>query len=69
MPLVQRAVTLVYGRAAAFGLSLVIPVVLVRLLAQDEYGSYQQLVLLYATAQAFLPVSYTHLTLPTKRIV
>ena len=39
MPLVQRAVMLVYGRAAAFGLSLVIPVVLVRLLAQDEYGS------------------------------
>ncbi len=54
MSLAQRAALLVYGRAAAFGLSLVIPVVLVRLLAQDEYGSYQQLVLLYATAQTFL---------------
>jgi O-antigen/teichoic acid export membrane protein len=54
MSLAQRAALLVYGRAAAFGLSLVIPVALVRLLAQDEYGSYQQLVLLYATAQAFL---------------
>ena len=60
MPLVQRAVMLVYGRAAAFGLSLVIPVVLVRLLAQDEYGSYQQLVLLYATAQAFLLLGVPH---------
>lgn len=60
MSLAQRAVLLVYGRAAAFGLSLVIPVVLVRLLAQDEYGSYQQLVLLYVTAQAFLLLGVPH---------
>lgn len=60
MSLAQRAALLVYGRAAAFGLSLVIPVALVRLLAQDEYGGYQQLVLLYTTLQAFLLLGVPH---------
>lgn len=38
-------------RFFAFGLSLIIPIVLTHYLTQDEYGSYRQLILLFSTLQ------------------
>ena len=52
--LAQRVMTLIYGRAFSFALSLAIPIALTRLLVPDEYGTYQQLILLYSTLQALL---------------
>ena len=43
--LARKVAVLIYGRAIAFGLSLAIPIALTRLLIRDEYGTYQQLVL------------------------
>ena len=38
-------------RSFAFGLSLIIPIVLTHFLSQEEYGSYRQLILLFSTLQ------------------
>ena len=52
--LARKVAVLIYGRAIAFGLSLAIPITLTRLLIRDEYGTYQQLVLVYVSIQALL---------------
>ena len=52
--LARKVAVLIYGRAIAFGLSLAIPIALTRLLIRDEYGTYQQLVLVYVSIQALL---------------
>lgn len=54
MDLSRQVVTLIYGRALAFTISLVIPVALTRLLVETEYGTYQELVLVFATLQVLL---------------
>jgi O-antigen/teichoic acid export membrane protein len=54
MRLSRKVILLVYGRATAFAISLLIPLVLTRLLPLEEYGTYRQLVLVYATLQALL---------------
>lgn len=54
MRMSRKVVLLVYGRAIAFGLSLAIPIALTRLLPLSEYGTYRQLVLVYATLQSLL---------------
>jgi len=54
MDLSRQVMTLIYGRALAFGVSLLIPIALTRLLVEAEYGTYQELVLVYATLQVFL---------------
>ena len=41
------------ARFFAFGIMLVIPVVLTRYLTQEDYGSYRQLILLFTTLQPF----------------
>jgi len=45
---------LIYGRAFSFLLSLLIPFFLTRLLLKEDYGSYQQLVMIYTIIQAIL---------------
>lgn len=54
MELSRKVIILVSGRASSFLLSLAIPLVLTRILAKEDYGSYQQLVMIYATVQAIL---------------
>ena len=54
MELSRKIIILIYGRAFSFILSLIIPLVLTRLLVKDDYGSYQQLVMIYAIVQAIL---------------
>ena len=54
MELSKKILILIYGRAFSFILSLVIPLILTRLLIKDDYGTYQQLVMIYATIQAIL---------------
>ena len=54
MDLSRQVVTLIYGRALAFGVSLLIPIALTRFLVEAEYGTYQELVLVYATLQVVL---------------
>ncbi len=54
MDLSRQVITLIYGRALAFGVSLLIPIALTRLLVEAEYGTYQELVLVYATLQVVL---------------
>jgi len=54
MELSRKVIILVSGRAFSFLLSLTIPLVLTRILAKEDYGSYQQLVMIYATVQAIL---------------
>ena len=54
MDLSRRAIILIYGRAFSFFLSLLIPVVLSRLLLKEDYGSYQQLIVIYSIVQAVL---------------
>ena len=45
---------LIYGRAFSFLLSLLIPFFLTRILLKEDYGSYQQLVMIYTIVQAVL---------------
>ena len=45
---------LIYGRAFSFLLSLLIPFFLTRILLKEDYGSYQQLVMIYTIVQAIL---------------
>ena len=54
MGLSRKIIILIYGRAFSFVLSLIIPLFLTRLLVKDDYGSYQQLVMIYAIVQAIL---------------
>ena len=54
MELSRKIIILIYGRAFSFILSLIIPLFLTRLLVKDDYGSYQQLVMIYAIVQAIL---------------
>ena len=54
MDLSRRIIILIYGRAFSFLISLVIPIALTRLLLKEDYGSYQQLVMIYSIIQAIL---------------
>ncbi len=54
MELSRKVIILIYGRATSFFLSLAIPIALTRILAEENYGSYQQWVMIYATVQAIL---------------
>ena len=54
MDLSRRIIILIYGRAFSFLISLVIPIALTRLLVKEDYGSYQQLVMIYSIIQAIL---------------
>jgi O-antigen/teichoic acid export membrane protein len=46
------AVVLMCGKALAFGVGLLVPLILVRALTQAEFGAYKQLFLVYATCLA-----------------
>ncbi|MDG1544778.1 MAG: oligosaccharide flippase family protein [Candidatus Poseidoniia archaeon] len=50
----RKIIMLIYGRAFSFLLSLLIPFFLTRLLLKEDYGSYQQLVMIYTIVQAIL---------------
>tara|TARA_B100000686_G_C16747169_1_gene950180 strand:- start:177 stop:1628 length:1452 start_codon:yes stop_codon:yes gene_type:complete len=54
MELSRKILILIYGRAVSFLLSLLIPFFLTRLLLKEDYGSYQQLVMIYTIIQAIL---------------
>ena len=54
MELSKKIIILIYGRAFSFLISLVIPIALTRLLLKEEYGEYQQLVMIYSIIQAIL---------------
>ncbi len=54
MELSRKIIILIYGRAFSFLISLVIPIALTRLLLKDDYGSYQQLIMIYSIIQAIL---------------
>jgi len=54
MDLSRKVIILIYGRAFSFLLSLLIPLTLTRLLLKEDYGSYQQLVMIYTIVQAIL---------------
>jgi len=54
MELSKKVIILIYGRAFSFLLSLIIPLILTRLLIRNDYGTYQQLIMVYATIQAIL---------------
>ena len=54
MELSRKIIILIYGRALSFLISLVIPIALTRLLLKEDYGSYQQLVMIYSIIQAIL---------------
>ena len=45
---------LIYGRGFSFFLSLLIPFFLTRILVKEDYGSYQQLIMIYTIVQAIL---------------
>ena len=50
----RKIIMLIYGRAFSFLLSLLIPFFLTRILLKEDYGSYQQLVMIYTIVQAIL---------------
>ena len=52
MELSRKIIILIYGRALSFLISLIIPIALTRLLLKEDYGSYQQLVMIYSIIQA-----------------
>ena len=54
MELSRKIIILIYGRALSFLISLVIPIALTRLLLKEDYGSYQQLIMIYSIIQAVL---------------
>ena len=54
MELSRKILILIYGRAFSFLISLIIPIILTRLLLKEDYGAYQQLVMLYTIIQAVL---------------
>ena len=54
MDLSRRAIILIYGRAFSFFLSQLIPKFLSRLLLKEDYGSYQQLIVIYTIVQFYL---------------
>ena len=54
MELSKKILILIYGRAFSFLISLVIPIALTRLLLKEDYGTYQQLVMIYSVIQAIL---------------
>ena len=43
----RKIIMLIYGRAFSFFLSLLIPFFLTRILVKEDYGSYQQLIMIY----------------------
>lgn len=49
---------LVAAKAAALGVSFLLPLVLVRMLTQTEFGLYKQIFLLVGTATGFLPLGF-----------
>ena len=54
MELSKKILILIYGRAFSFLISLVIPIALTRLLLKEDYGTYQQLIMLYSIIQSIL---------------
>ena len=54
MELSRKIIILIYGRAFSFLISLVIPIALTRLLLKEDYGTYQQLIMLYSIIQSIL---------------
>jgi len=54
MELSRKIIILIYGRAFSFLISLAIPIALTRLLLKEDYGTYQQLVMIYSIIQAIL---------------
>ncbi len=50
----RKIIMLIYGRAFSFFLSLLIPFFLTRILVKEDYGSYQQLIMIYTIVQAIL---------------
>ena len=54
MELSKKIIILIYGRAFSFLISLVIPIALTRLLLKEDYGTYQQLIMLYSIIQSIL---------------
>ena len=54
MDLSRKIIILIYGRAFSFLISLIIPIALTRLLLKEDYGTYQQLVMIYSVIQAIL---------------
>ena len=54
MDLSRKIIILIYGRAFSFLISLAIPITLTRLLLKEDYGTYQQLVMIYSVIQAIL---------------
>jgi O-antigen/teichoic acid export membrane protein len=53
-----QAFWLMTARVAAFAFAFVIPVLLARLLSQEEFGLYKQTFLIIATAQSILPLGF-----------
>lgn len=51
----EQAVTLIIARGISFAITLVIPLMLVRLLSKAEFGAYRQGVLLFLTAYLLMP--------------
>ena len=73
-----RATPLIAARLVSATISLSVPLVLARTMAIENYGTYKQLLLVFMSVAAVIPlglpqslysVSYTHLTLPTNREV
>ena len=56
--LTLRALLLMCAKTAGFALTIVLPVLLVRLLDQNTFGTYRQVFLIAATAQSVLPLSF-----------
>lgn len=56
MSLSRDSVILMGGRGAAFVVSMLAPVLLVRLFSVPEYGEYRQIMLIVTTAAAILPL-------------
>ena len=54
MELSRKIIILIYGRAFSFLISLVIPIALTRLLLKEDYGTYQQLIMIYSIIQSIL---------------
>ena len=54
MELSKKIIILIYGRAFSFLISLVIPIALTRLLLKEDYGTYQQLIMVYTIIQSIL---------------
>ncbi|HXG66238.1 MAG TPA: lipopolysaccharide biosynthesis protein [Blastocatellia bacterium] len=53
--LTVQAIGMMFAKMVAFGLSLLLPLLLVRWLSQDQFGTYKQIFLIITTAMNVLP--------------